>query len=77
MTGSRAADHFERLYRSNPDPWGFDTSPYEQAKYRQTLAAVGARRFTAGLEVGCSIGILTRMLAPRCESLLTPTTDKS
>jgi 2-polyprenyl-3-methyl-5-hydroxy-6-metoxy-1,4-benzoquinol methylase len=70
MTGSRAADHFERLYRCNPDPWGFDTSPYEQAKYRRTLAALGDRRFTAGLEVGCSIGILTRMLAPRCDTLL-------
>ena len=70
MTGSRAADHFERLYRRNPDPWDFDTSPYEQAKYRRTLAALGDRRFTAGLEVGCSIGILTGMLAPRCDTLL-------
>ena len=70
MTGSRPATHFERLYQSNPDPWGFNTSPYEQAKYRQTLAVLDDQRFASCLEVGCSIGILTRMLAPRCDSLL-------
>jgi 2-polyprenyl-3-methyl-5-hydroxy-6-metoxy-1,4-benzoquinol methylase len=70
MTGSRAATHFEHLYQSNPDPWGFQTSAYEQTKYRQTLSALGHRRFTLGLEVGCSIGVLTRELAVRCESLL-------
>jgi SAM-dependent methyltransferase len=69
MTASRSADHFERIYRSNPDPWSF-TSPYEQAKYRHTLSVLGDRRFTSGLEVGCSIGVLTRMLAPRCGRLL-------
>ena len=67
---SRPATHFQRLYQSNPDPWGFTTSPYEQAKYRHTLKTLGNRRFTSGLEVGCSIGVLTRMLAPRCDSLL-------
>ncbi|WP_428493491.1 class I SAM-dependent DNA methyltransferase [Rhodopila sp.] len=70
MTGSRPASHFQRLYQANPDPWGFNTSRYERAKYRQTLDALGDRRFSAGLEVGCSIGILTRMLAPQCDSLL-------
>lgn len=70
MTESRPASHFQRLYRANPDPWGFDTSPYEQAKYRHTLDVLGDGRFLSGLEVGCSIGILTRMLAERCEALL-------
>ncbi len=70
MTGSRAAAHFAHLYQSNSDPWGFQTSAYEQTKYRQTLSALGHRRFTSGLEVGCSIGVLTRELAFRCDSLL-------
>jgi 2-polyprenyl-3-methyl-5-hydroxy-6-metoxy-1,4-benzoquinol methylase len=70
MTESRSASHFQRLYRLNPDPWRFNTSRYEQAKYQHTLDALGDRRFASGLEVGCSIGILTRMLAPRCDSLL-------
>lgn len=67
---SRPASHFQRLYQSNPDPWSFHTSPYEQAKYRQTIVALGNGRFSSGLEVGCSIGILTRMLAPHCDKLL-------
>jgi SAM-dependent methyltransferase len=70
MTGSRAATHFQCLYQANPDPWGFRTSAYEQTKYCQTLSALGDRRFTSGLEVGCSIGVLTRVLAERCDALL-------
>ena len=70
MTESRTAAHFKRLYESNPDPWDFSTRPYEQAKYRHTVQALGRRRFAAGLEIGCSIGILTRMLASRCDTLL-------
>jgi 2-polyprenyl-3-methyl-5-hydroxy-6-metoxy-1,4-benzoquinol methylase len=70
MTESRPASHFQRLYRSNPDPWAFQTSAYEHAKYRDTVAALGGRNFASGLEVGCSIGILTRMLAPHCARLL-------
>src|SRR5471030_1508163 len=70
MTESRSESHFQRLYQSNPDPWAFQTSAYEQAKYRGTVDALGDRSFASGLEVGCSIGILTRMLAPRCARLL-------
>jgi 2-polyprenyl-3-methyl-5-hydroxy-6-metoxy-1,4-benzoquinol methylase len=70
MTGSRPPEHFQRLYQSNPDPWGFKSSAYERAKYQRTVAALGARRFSSGLEVGCSIGILTRMLAPSCDRML-------
>lgn len=77
MTGSRPPDHFDRLYQSNPDPWGFQTDPYEQAKYRRSVDILqdrpgshAERRFAAGLEVGCSIGVLTCMLAPLCKTLL-------
>ncbi len=70
MTDSRDAAHFERLYQSNPDPWGFQTSDYEKAKYAATLTALGDSRFRSGLEVGCSIGVLTRLLAPACEQML-------
>jgi SAM-dependent methyltransferase len=70
MTRSRSAAHFRRLYDASPDPWGFVGNAYEQAKYRRTLEALDDRRFASGLEIGCSIGVLTRMLAPRCEALL-------
>ncbi len=67
---TRDAAHFDRLYAANADPWGFRTSGYEHDKYRATLAALPDRRFRSALEVGCSIGELTRRLAPRCDRLL-------
>lgn len=70
MTVSRSADHFARIYNASEDPWGFGTSPYEQGKYDRTLEALGERHFNAGLEIGCSIGFLTRRLAERCDTLL-------
>jgi len=63
-------DYFDRLYAADPDPWRFTTSAYERAKYAVTLAALPSRRFASGLEIGCSIGVLTRLLAPYCERLL-------
>ena len=68
---TRDAAHFDRLYAANPDPWGFRTSAYEHAKYDATLGALPAgRRFRSALEVGCSIGELTRRLAGRCDRVL-------
>jgi 2-polyprenyl-3-methyl-5-hydroxy-6-metoxy-1,4-benzoquinol methylase len=67
---SRPAKHFERLYRRDPDPWGFANSPYEQQKYEATLAVLGTKHFQSALEVGCSIGILTSRLASRCDRLI-------
>ncbi len=62
--------HFESLYASDPDPWGFETSDYERAKYARTLDALGPGPFASGLEIGCSIGVFTSLLATRCKSLL-------
>ncbi len=59
-----------RVYRANADPWNFASSPYEAAKYRATLEALPRERYTNAFEAGCSIGVLTAQLAPRCERLL-------
>ncbi|HTI34705.1 MAG TPA: SAM-dependent methyltransferase [Miltoncostaea sp.] len=64
------AAYFEALYAADEDPWDFAGSPYERAKYDRTVAALGGRRFARGLEVGCSIGVLTARLAERCDRLL-------
>ncbi|WP_428376888.1 SAM-dependent methyltransferase [Lichenicoccus sp.] len=61
---------FDRLYADDPDPWKFETSAYEQAKYADTLAQLDRRQFESGLELGCSIGVMTLALAGRCRSLL-------
>lgn len=70
MTASLAPGYFDALYAANPDPWGFESSPYEAAKYAATLAALGRPRYASAVEVGCSIGVLTAGLAPRCDALL-------
>ena len=63
-------EDFEELYASNPDPWGFETRGYEQAKYAATTDALQGHRFKSALEVGCSIGVLTARLAEYCDTLL-------
>lgn len=60
---------FEARYRRDPDPWSFASSGYEQAKYARTVRALGGERFGRALELGCSIGVLTRQLAPVCAQL--------
>ena len=66
---SLRAEYFERLYAADDDPWSFATSPYELAKYDDTLSALGAN-YAHALEIGCSVGVLTRRLAARCDDLL-------
>jgi 2-polyprenyl-3-methyl-5-hydroxy-6-metoxy-1,4-benzoquinol methylase len=61
--------YFEALYACDSDPWRA-TSEYERDKYHVTLNALLKPRYESALEVGCSIGALTRMLADRCDRLL-------
>ena len=63
------AAHFDRIYAASADPWGYETSEYEAQKYAATLAALPPRRWRRVLEVGCSIGVLTRRLADICDGL--------
>jgi SAM-dependent methyltransferase len=63
-------EYFEDLYAASPDPWGFETSPYERRKYERTLDVLAGRRYRRALEVGSSIGVFTAMLAPLCNELL-------
>lgn len=70
MNGSLPPRYFEDVYGANDDPWDFATSPYELEKYAATVAALPRDRYHNGLEIGCSIGVLTRRLAKRCDGLL-------
>jgi 2-polyprenyl-3-methyl-5-hydroxy-6-metoxy-1,4-benzoquinol methylase len=70
VKSSFTPDYFERLYSKDADPWMFATSRYERDKYQETISVLGGRRFANAFEVGCSIGILTRMLAHYCDSLI-------
>ena len=62
--------YFDEMYRSDPDPWQFESSWYEQRKYELTMAALPERRYLSAFEPGCSIGVLSSLLAARCDRLL-------
>jgi SAM-dependent methyltransferase len=72
MTSSQSlpASYFEAIYQSDRDPWKFETSEYEAKKYAATIAALPKSRYDSALEIGGSIGVLTEMLAQRCDSIL-------
>jgi SAM-dependent methyltransferase len=63
-------EYFENKYQADIDPWQFRTSEYERKKYQATLQSLTKPKYKSALEVGCSIGVLTRLLSPRCISLL-------
>src|SRR5271165_31604 len=64
------AGYFDAMYQAAADPWGFEDRWYEQRKYAISLALLPAARYRRALEPGCSIGVLTRMLAGRCDEVL-------
>jgi hypothetical protein len=64
------ATQFEQLYRQHPDPWGYTSRWYEQRKYAITVACLPRRRYRRAFEPGCSIGVLTELLAARTDSLI-------
>jgi SAM-dependent methyltransferase len=64
------AGYFDAMYAAASDPWGFEDRWYEQRKYAVTLAQLPAARYRRAFEPGCSVGVLTQMLAGRCNALL-------
>jgi Nodulation protein S (NodS) len=67
---STSRSYFEDMYRDADDPWGFETSLYEERKYAITVASLPRFRYRSAYEPGCSIGVLTELLANRCDRLL-------
>ena len=68
---SMTAADFDRFYaESGEDPWGFTDRWYELRKRALTMASLPREHFGRALEPGCSIGVLTELLAPRCDDLL-------
>ena len=63
-------DYFRGMYATEADPWRFATSPYERDKYAATLAALPRPHYASALDVGCSIGVFTHQLCPRCDALI-------
>lgn len=62
--------YFDDVYTANADPWGFEWKPYEQAKYADTLVSLPRPFYQSAFEIGCSLGVLTALLAARCGTVL-------
>lgn len=67
----RGKRYWDDLYGGpDRDPFRLDSTPDEHLKYAATLELCGPGPFASALEIGCSIGTFTELLAPRCERLL-------
>jgi SAM-dependent methyltransferase len=66
----REAERFFEAHWKRHDPWGFDTSPYEQARLDRLRDVVADRRYPRVLELGCGAGHLTERLLPLADSIL-------
>ena len=62
--------YFDQMYAAAPDPWGLASRWYEARKYALTLALLPDPRYRDAFEPGCSVGVLTGMLAARCGPVL-------
>jgi SAM-dependent methyltransferase len=69
-TGSLGAEHFDRLWRDEADPWGLESSWYEDRKRAVVLASLPDPHFRRVFEPGCAGGALSVQLAARCDELV-------
>ena len=60
---------FEELHTRLADPWQVDGSWYERRKRSVVLGSLPDPAYGSALEIGCSVGALTRDLAERCDHL--------
>ncbi|MEU6847744.1 SAM-dependent methyltransferase [Streptomyces sp. NPDC046716] len=67
---STPASYFHDQYAGASDPWHLAERWYDRRKYLLTTAALPCRRYARAFEPGCSVGVLSQMLAQRCDSLL-------
>lgn len=60
-------DHLHALYEKTSDPWDFEHSEYEQAKFAATRRAMFRPRYSDAFELGCGNGQLARHLVKICD----------
>mgnify|MGYP000007477434 CR=1 FL=1 len=69
-TGGRRHE-FEHKYATHGDYFGYQTKPYEITKYERTVDLMRKWRRESGsaLEIGCSVGVFTAMIAAEFDRL--------
>lgn len=55
------------MYAGSPDPWHLQERWYERRKHAITMALLPYPRYRHAFEPGCSVGVLTELLAGRCD----------
>jgi SAM-dependent methyltransferase len=63
-------EHFLGMYLAKDDPWDLATKWHDRRKYAVTVASLPREHYRSAYEPGCSVGLLTAMLAPRCDDIL-------
>lgn len=66
----REAPDFEAMYRRDPDPFGVQSSWYEQRKLAVVLASLCRQRYSCAWDAACGTGDLALRLASRCTDVL-------
>jgi SAM-dependent methyltransferase len=64
------AAHFDQMYAESADPWDLAGRWYDRRKYALTVASLPSPSYRRAFEPACSVGVLTELLAARCETLL-------
>src|SRR5690349_5920560 len=65
----KARAFFEGLWKHG-DPWEFDSSEFENAKYQRQITMLGHQRYRNVLELGCGAGSFTRRLAKTADRVV-------
>lgn len=62
--------YFDELYNDNTDPWQYQTRWYEERKRNTCLALLPQPHYERAIELGCGNGVLSELLAHRCQDLI-------
>lgn len=54
--------HYEGVWQQE-DPWDFEDSAFDDARYEKQMTLLAGRRYGRVLEIGCGSGRFTRLLA--------------
>lgn len=65
----KAREFFDAMWQQG-DPWEFESSEYEQARYACLLTFLGDRHYPRVLELGCGSGVFTRSLARQADHVV-------
>ncbi|MFB7664023.1 SAM-dependent methyltransferase [Kitasatospora sp. NPDC056138] len=88
MTGSRRSRsqamsesgtpgaYFAHMHADHDDPWRLADRWYEHRKHALTVAALPRPVYRSAFEPGCSVGVLSGLLAARCQALLSCDREK-